>query len=204
MTDAASGSAIQAGTRKEGPSPIAGSNAGCRCEADRRSRSRTAGTAGGTDKRPLPRVPGSGHYEVASDEGAENWAVLATHLVRDAVVYVRQSTAFKVVQNLESQRRQYGLTGRARQLGWPDVAVIDDDLGRGETWTTVRVRHLRERLGVAGFDPWRKGWVSPVGYASRICDFQQKIATYRHPDPNRGQIVFACILLATRLELAPD
>jgi hypothetical protein len=23
----------------------------------------------------------------------------------------------------------------------------------GETWTTVRVRHLRERLGVAGFDP---------------------------------------------------
>ena len=30
------------------------------------------------DKRPLPRVPGSGHYEVASDEGAENWAVLAT------------------------------------------------------------------------------------------------------------------------------
>ena len=52
------------------------------------------------------------------------------HLVRDAVVYVRQSTAFQVAQNLESQRRQYGLTGRARQLGWPDVAVIDDDLGR--------------------------------------------------------------------------
>ena len=75
------------------------------------------------------------------------------HLVRDAVVYVRQSTAFQVAQNLESQRRQYGLTGRARQLGWPDVAVIDDDLGRGESWTTVRVRHLRERLGVAGFGP---------------------------------------------------
>ena len=52
------------------------------------------------------------------------------HLVRDAVVYVRQSTAFQVAQNLESQRRQYGLTGRARQLGWPDVVVIDDDLGR--------------------------------------------------------------------------
>ena len=52
------------------------------------------------------------------------------HLVRDAVVYVRQSTAFQVARNLESQRRQYGLTGRARQLGWPDVAVIDDDLGR--------------------------------------------------------------------------
>ena len=34
------------------------------------------------------------------------------------------------VQNLESQRRQYGLADRARQLGWADVEVIDDDLGR--------------------------------------------------------------------------
>ena len=47
-----------------------------------------------------------------------------------AVVYVRQSTAFQVVHNLESQRRQYGLAERARQLGWADVEVIDDDLGR--------------------------------------------------------------------------
>ena len=52
------------------------------------------------------------------------------HLVRGAVVYVRQSTAIQVVQNLESQRRQYGLADRARQLGWADVEVIDDDLGR--------------------------------------------------------------------------
>jgi len=52
------------------------------------------------------------------------------HLVREAVVYVRQSTAIQVVQNLESQRRQYGLADRARQLGWADVEVIDDDLGR--------------------------------------------------------------------------
>ena len=56
--------------------------------------------------------------------------IAAEHLVRDAVVYVRQSTTFQVTQNLESQRRQYGLTERARQLGWSDVAVIDDDLGR--------------------------------------------------------------------------
>ncbi len=52
------------------------------------------------------------------------------HLARAAFVYVRQSTAFQVVQNLESQRRQYGLAERARQLGWSDVEVIDDDLGR--------------------------------------------------------------------------
>jgi DNA invertase Pin-like site-specific DNA recombinase len=52
------------------------------------------------------------------------------HLAREAVVYVRQSTAIQVVQNLESQRRQYGLADRARQLGWAEVEVIDDDLGR--------------------------------------------------------------------------
>jgi DNA invertase Pin-like site-specific DNA recombinase len=52
------------------------------------------------------------------------------HLVRTAIVYVRQSTAFQVAQNLESQRRQYGLAERARQLGWTDIEVIDDDLGR--------------------------------------------------------------------------
>ncbi len=56
--------------------------------------------------------------------------VTSEHLARAAVVYVRQSTAYQVVNNLESQRRQYGLVDRARQLGWDDVQVIDDDLGR--------------------------------------------------------------------------
>src|SRR3712207_6550347 len=32
--------------------------------------------------------------------------------------------------NPESRRRQYGLAERARQLGWSEVVVIDDDLGR--------------------------------------------------------------------------
>jgi len=45
-------------------------------------------------------------------------------------VYIRQSTADQVANNLESKRRQYGLADRARQLGWADVDVIDDDLGR--------------------------------------------------------------------------
>ncbi len=52
------------------------------------------------------------------------------HLARQAIVYIRQSTADQVAKNLESKRRQYNLPERARQLGWTDVAVIDDDLGR--------------------------------------------------------------------------
>ncbi len=50
------------------------------------------------------------------------------HLGRQAIVYIRQSTADQVANNLESQRRQYGLADRARQFGWSDVAVIDDCL----------------------------------------------------------------------------
>ena len=52
------------------------------------------------------------------------------HLARQALVYIRQSTADQVANNLESKRRQYNLPERARQLGWSDVAMIDDDLGR--------------------------------------------------------------------------
>jgi DNA invertase Pin-like site-specific DNA recombinase len=56
--------------------------------------------------------------------------ITADQLERSAVVYIRQSTAYQVTNNLESGRRQYGLVERARQLGWMDVQVIDDDLGR--------------------------------------------------------------------------
>jgi DNA invertase Pin-like site-specific DNA recombinase len=54
----------------------------------------------------------------------------ATVLKRRAVVYVRQSTQGQVQSNLESQRRQYELVDVARQRGFRDIEVIDDDLGR--------------------------------------------------------------------------
>jgi DNA invertase Pin-like site-specific DNA recombinase len=52
------------------------------------------------------------------------------HLNRAAYVYVRQSSLAQVEQNLESQRRQYALAERAKDLGWQDIRVIDEDLGR--------------------------------------------------------------------------
>ena len=61
-----------------------------------------------------------------------------THLARKAVVYVRQSTAAQVQGNLESQRRQYGLAQRARELGFADVLIIDEDLGRSASGTQAR------------------------------------------------------------------
>ncbi len=59
-------------------------------------------------------------------------------LKRKAVVYVRQSTQSQVMVNLESQRRQYDLVNIARQHGFIDVEVIDDDLGRSASGTVAR------------------------------------------------------------------
>jgi hypothetical protein len=56
--------------------------------------------------------------------------IMPEHLARSAFVYVRQSTADQLLHNHESRHRQYGLADRARQLGWQEVTVIDDDLGR--------------------------------------------------------------------------
>ncbi len=56
--------------------------------------------------------------------------IKSQHLERKAYVYVRQSTAYQVRHHLESKERQYGLAERAKQLGFGNVIVIDDDLGR--------------------------------------------------------------------------
>lgn len=58
--------------------------------------------------------------------------VRATHLQRDAFLYVRQSTLQQLVHNTESTQRQYALRQRAIALGWPSaqVHVIDCDLGQ--------------------------------------------------------------------------
>src|SRR5262245_14713972 len=51
------------------------------------------------------------------------------HLCRKAVVYIRQSSDKQVRQNKESQRLQYDVAGRMRELGWNNVDIVDDDLG---------------------------------------------------------------------------
>ena len=56
--------------------------------------------------------------------------IASDHLAREAIVYVRQSTQTQLRHNHESRRRQYGLADRARDLGWNEPVVIDDDLGR--------------------------------------------------------------------------
>lgn len=59
-----------------------------------------------------------------------NQKITDEHLRRRAIVYVRQSTPIQLIQNRESQLRQYGLVEHARSLGFSDVETIDADLGR--------------------------------------------------------------------------
>jgi DNA invertase Pin-like site-specific DNA recombinase len=52
------------------------------------------------------------------------------HLERKAILYVRQSSAHQVLHNRESSALQYAMRDRLTALGWSEIEVIDDDLGR--------------------------------------------------------------------------
>jgi DNA invertase Pin-like site-specific DNA recombinase len=64
--------------------------------------------------------------------------IQSQHLQRKAVLYVRQSSGYRVAHNLESQRLRYGMEERLRSLGWQEIEVIDDDLGRSAAGDTQR------------------------------------------------------------------
>src|SRR5213082_4159017 len=51
-------------------------------------------------------------------------------LQRKAIVYIRQSRPSQLIHNQESTRLQRSLADRARTLGFQQILVIDDDLGR--------------------------------------------------------------------------
>lgn len=58
--------------------------------------------------------------------------VQSSHVERQAVVYVRQSTPHQAHAHQESLQMQYGLGQRAVELGWmlDDVRIVDSDVGR--------------------------------------------------------------------------
>jgi DNA invertase Pin-like site-specific DNA recombinase len=62
---------------------------------------------------------------------SERQKLTASHLRRQAFVYVRQSTQAQLERNVESTERQYALVGRAIELGFQreQVVMIDEDLG---------------------------------------------------------------------------
>jgi DNA invertase Pin-like site-specific DNA recombinase len=60
------------------------------------------------------------------------------HLQRKAILYIRQSSPYQVLHNLESQKLQYAMQEHLRRLGWHEVEIIDEDLGRSAAGTATR------------------------------------------------------------------
>lgn len=71
--------------------------------------------------------------------------VKATHIARKAVVYVRQSSQFQVLNNTGSTAAQRDQIHYALRWGWPKerIEIIDDDLGLSGTTSFNRPGYLR-------------------------------------------------------------
>src|SRR5215472_9639750 len=60
------------------------------------------------------------------------------HLERKALLYVRQSSTHQVLHNRESRTLQYAMRERLTALGWSEIEVVDDDLGRSAAGGVMR------------------------------------------------------------------
>jgi DNA invertase Pin-like site-specific DNA recombinase len=95
--------------------------------------------SGGNDHSPEPLL-----------RSVRSTKILPRHLERSAIVYVRQSSAFQVLEHAESKARQYALADHAVALGWSpgQVVVIDEDQGKSGKNADNRAgfRHLLEEV----------------------------------------------------------
>jgi DNA invertase Pin-like site-specific DNA recombinase len=81
----------------------------------------------------------------------ERAKITASHLSRQAIVYLRQSSAAQVENNRESTDRQYALATKAREIGWPEdrIIIIDEDLGLSGSGSVARSGFARLTAEVA-------------------------------------------------------
>src|SRR3974377_857498 len=109
------------------------------------------------------------------------------HLERKALLYVRQSSAHQVLHNRESSAVQYALRHRLVALGWSEIEVIDEDLGRSAAGGVQR----------AGFE--RMVAEVCLGKAGAVCAREGS----RFARNSRGwqRLVAMCRRVATRLSV---
>jgi hypothetical protein len=81
------------------------------------------------------------------------------HLERKAILYIRQSSAYQVSHNLESQKLHYAMQDRLQQLGWREIEVVDEDLGRSAAGTVTRAGFERmvAQVCLGKWEPWPRG-----------------------------------------------
>ena len=81
----------------------------------------------------------------------ERAKITTNHLSRQAIIYLRQSSAAQVENNRKSTQRQYALATKARDLGWSadQIVVIDEDLGLSGSGFVARSGFARLTAEVA-------------------------------------------------------
>ena len=94
------------------------------------------------------------------------------HLDRRAILYVRQSSSRQVVHNRESRALQYAMRERLTALGWSEIEIIDDDLGRSAAGSVTRAGF--ERM-VAEVCLGKVGAVAAAGGLA-LCSQQPRLA----------------------------
>ncbi len=115
--------------------------------------------------------------------------VQASHLKRDAYLYVRQSSLQQVFENQESTQRQYALRQRAVALGWPleRIVVIDSDLGQSGASSEDREGFQRlvaeVGMGQAGIVLGLE--VSRLAQFKRLAPAAGDLCPFRHTDSRR-------------------
>src|SRR5436190_4892885 len=104
------------------------------------------------------------------------------HLGRKAILYVRQSSTHQVMHNQGSRLLQYAMRDRLCALGWREIEVVDDDLGRSAAGSAIRAgfeRMVAEVcLGKVGAVAAREG----SRFARNSRDWQQLIEMCRVVD----------------------
>ena len=110
--------------------------------------------------------------------------ISSDHLERKAIVYLRQSTEKQVKENKESQRLQYALADRARDLGFKQVEVIDIDLGSSASLGAAR----RE-----GFDRL----IASVAVGEVGIVLSREVARLSRTDKDWCQLLEVCQLFGT-------
>src|ERR1700751_968576 len=87
------------------------------------------------------------------------------HLQRKAFLHVRQSSAHQVLHNRESSGLQYAMRDRVMALGWSEIEVIDDDLGRSAAGGVQRAGFERMVAAVSRILDCSWETVSPAAFS---------------------------------------
>ena len=105
------------------------------------------------------------------------------HLERKAMLYVRQSSAHQLMHNPESRKLQYAMKARLHELGWHEIELVDEDLGRSAAGTVRRTGFERMAWEVSRFARNSREWQQLVEIC-RLVDTllvdQDTVYTPRH------------------------